>query len=72
MVRDKDLGAAIRGRYIFGDLCTGEVRSIQADPGGGGGSNGTGLSEDGLVSFGTDARDHVYVVAGGTVFRITQ
>ncbi len=72
VVRDKDLGAAIRGRYIFGDLCTGEVRSIRADPGGAGGSDGTGLSEDGLVSFGTDARDHVYVVAGGTVYRITQ
>jgi glucose/arabinose dehydrogenase len=72
VVRDKDLGAAIRGRYIFGDLCTGKIRSIRADPGGVGGSNGTGLSADGLVSFGTDARDHVYVVAGGTVYRITR
>ena len=35
-------------------------------------SNGTGLSEGGLVSFGTDARENVYVVAGDTVYRITR
>ena len=72
VVRDKDLGSGIRGRYVYGDLCTGEIRSIRANPGGAGGSDGTGLQEGGLVSFGTDARENVYVVAGGTVYRITR
>ena len=34
VVRDKDLGQRIRGRYVYGDLCTGEIRSIRASPGG--------------------------------------
>lgn len=69
VVRDKDLGG-LRGRYVYGDLCTGEIRSLRARPGGASGSAGTGLREGGLVSFGTDARKNVYVVAGGTVYRI--
>ena len=69
VVRDSDLGG-LRGRYVYGDLCTGEIRSIRASPGGAGSSSGTGLSQGGLVSFGTDARENVYVVAGGTVYRI--
>ena len=68
VVRDKDLGGGIRGRYIYGDLCTGEIRSIRAGTGSVSSSDGTGLSEGGLVSFGTDARENVYVVAGGTVY----
>ena len=63
-------GRGIRGRYVYGDLCTGEIRSIRAGTGSVNSSDGTGLSEGGLVSFGTDARENVYVVAGGTVFRI--
>jgi len=69
VVRDPDLGS-LRGRYLFGDLCTGEIRSIRARPGGASGNSGTGLSRGGLVSFGTDARDNVYVVASGDVFRV--
>jgi glucose/arabinose dehydrogenase len=72
VVRDKDLGQGIRGRYIYGDLCTGEIRSLRAKPSGASGSDGTGLSEGGLVSFGTDARENVYVVAGDTVYRLGQ
>ncbi|MDX6588592.1 MAG: hypothetical protein QOI31_3065 [Solirubrobacterales bacterium] len=72
VVRDKDLGSGIRGRYVYGDLCSGEIRTIQASPNGASGSDGTGLSEGGLVSFGTDARENVYVIAGDTVYRIAR
>ena len=71
VVRDKDLGG-LRGRYVYGDLCTGEIRSIQAGPGGASSSAGTGLSRGGLVSFGTDARKNIYVVAGDTVYRLAR
>lgn len=69
VVRDPDLGG-LRGRYLYGDLCTGEIRSLVARPGGARDDSGTGLQEGGLVSFGTDARENVYVVAGGVVYRI--
>jgi glucose/arabinose dehydrogenase len=71
VVRDRDLGGLL-GRYVYGDLCTGEIRSINARPGGAGPSAGTGLSREGLVSFGEDARQNVYVVAGDSVARIVR
>lgn len=69
VARDEDLGS-LRGRYLYGDLCTGEIRSIRASPGGASDDSGTGLLKDGLVSFGTDAQENVYVIASGDVFRI--
>ncbi len=69
VVRDSDLGG-LRGRYLYGDLCTGEIRSLRAAPDGASGDSGTGLREGGLVSFGTDARENVYAVAGSAVYRI--
>ena len=69
VVRDEDLGG-LRGRYVYGDLCTGEIRSLVAKPGGARDDSGTGLQQGGLVSFGTDARENLYVVAGGVVYRV--
>lgn len=72
VVRDRDLGG-LTGRYIYGDLCTGEVRSFRATTKGARGDRGTSLDTGGgLVSFGTDARSNVYVIAGGTVFRVAR
>jgi Glucose / Sorbosone dehydrogenase len=71
VVRDPDL-RALRGRYVYGDLCTGQIRSLKPRLGGARGDRSTGLQRGSLVSFGEDARDNVYVVAGGSVYRISR
>ena len=72
VMRDPDL-PGLRGRYLYGDLCTGEVRSLRPRFGGARDDRATGLpSSSGLVSFGEDARRNVYVVAGGAVSRIVR
>ena len=63
---------SLRGRYVYGDLCTGQIRSLKPRLGGARGDRATGLQSGGLVSFGEDARDNVYVVAGSSVFRIVR
>ena len=69
VVRDRDLGG-LRGRYLYGDLCTGEIRSLVPRLGGARRDRATGLSRNGIVSFGEDARRNIYVVAGNRVHRI--
>ncbi len=71
VVRDPDLGA-LKGRYVYGDLCTGQIRSFVPKLGGARDDSGTGLQRGSLVSFGEDARRNVYIVAGNSVFRIGQ
>jgi hypothetical protein len=71
VVRDPDL-RALRGRYVYGDLCTGRIRSLVPKLGGARDDSATGLRRGSLVSFGEDARSNVYVVAGGSVFRFAQ
>ena len=71
VVRDPDLGP-LKGRYLYGDLCTGQIRSLKPRLGGARNDRPTGLQRGGLVSFGTDARDNVYVVASGSVFRVVR
>jgi hypothetical protein len=60
----------LRGRYVFGDFCTGEIWSVAAARPSAGGirleSTGTGR-----LSSGTDAAGELYVtMLGGSVFRI--
>jgi aldose sugar dehydrogenase len=71
VVRDKTL-RGLKGRYVYGDLCTGQIRSLKPRLGGARNDSSTGLSRGGLVSFGTDSRKRVYVVAGGNVYRIVR
>ena len=72
VVRDRDL-RGLPGRYVYGDLCAGQIRSLRPRLGGARGDRGTGLSvAGGLVSFGEDARRNVYVVAGSSVSRIVR
>ncbi len=69
VVRDADL--SLRGRYLFGDYCKGDVESARIVDAGVRDVRSTGLHVDGLASFGTDARGRVYAVStGGPVFRI--
>ena len=62
----------IRGRYVYGDLCTGKLWSARF--------TGTTLVDDRplkrtvpyLTSFGRDARGRVYAVSfSGRVFRLS-
>ena len=69
VVRKRGLGS-LRGKYVYGDLCTGQIRSLKARVGGARNDSATGLQRDSLHSFGVDARKNVYVIAEGKVFRI--
>ena len=70
-VRDRDL-KTLWGRYIWGDLCLGDVRSFTPEPGKQA-SDDVALGEnvEGLASFGTDNDDHVYAISiNGPVYRL--
>jgi glucose/arabinose dehydrogenase len=64
--------AALRGRYIYGDYCSGIVWSLKVV-----GGKATGLRRerfriDGLTSFGEDAAGELYATSNnGTVYRLT-
>jgi glucose/arabinose dehydrogenase len=61
-----------RGRYFFGDLCSGRIWTLRA----GAGQRTmrpTGLRVRGLTSFGEDARGELYLVLRhGRLYRLTQ
>jgi hypothetical protein len=72
VVRDASLGNLF-GHYLYADLCSGAIRSLQL-PGAGesvaSGDCWTGLKVSGPVSFGEDAAARVYVVTeAGEVLR---
>jgi glucose/arabinose dehydrogenase len=71
VVRDPEL-PSLRGRYVYGDLCTGEIRSLVPELGGARDDSTLGLSEPGLTTFGVDAAGHVYYASAdsGKVFRL--
>ena len=64
--------ASLRGRYVFGDLCDGDLLSFI--PRGGGSRDTKPLGVDdkpGLTTFGVDARKRMYLAQqSGGVFRI--
>jgi glucose/arabinose dehydrogenase len=69
VVRDRRL--ALRGRYIFGDFCKGQVISARLSPGRAREVRRTSLRVDSLSSFGEDAQGRVYVTSlDGPVYRI--
>jgi glucose/arabinose dehydrogenase len=70
VVRDRGLGA-LRGRYVYGDFCKGELRSFEPRLGGARDDGRLGLSRiDGLSSFGVDDRRRLYVASlRGAVWR---
>ncbi len=70
-VRDRDL-PTLYGRYLYGDLCLGELRSFTPEPGERADDDAPlGLEVEGLSSFGEDARGHVYAASiSGPVYRL--
>ncbi len=72
VVRDRGVPALV-GRYVYGDLCVGRLRSAKLSPGSAqGDANIPGLAKvEQLASFGEDARGRVYVVSlTGPVYRL--
>lgn len=72
VVRDPAL-AGLTGRYLYGDLCRSDLRTLDlgapgADPRPAGVS--TASPGDGPIGFGEDARGCVYVMADGTAYRL--
>jgi hypothetical protein len=63
---------ALRGVYVFGDYCSGEVFGLVTGKPSGGGPPQVLLSTDlSIASFGQDQAGDLYVVGhGGTVHRI--
>lgn len=69
VARDPTLGTT-DGRYLYGDLCTGEIRSFElANPTGT--DRSEGLNVPSIVSFGEDSCGRIYTVSGtGAVSRL--
>jgi len=71
IVRDPSL-TSLAGRYVYGDFCKGELRSVRLSAGVASGDRSLGLKTvEQLSSFGEDARGRVYVVSlAGPVYRL--
>ena len=70
VVRDPKL-PGLRGRYVFGDYCKGDILSSQLRAGSARGTRSTGLHVDSLSSFGEDALGRVYATSSsGPVYRL--
>ena len=62
VVRDPKL-TRLRGRYVYGDYCSGELRSLRVNGTRAGGDRSLGLGpRPGIVSFGLDARARLHVI----------
>jgi glucose/arabinose dehydrogenase len=63
--------ARLHGRYIYGDVCTGRLRSVRLAPGRARGDRAEHRTVRYLDSFGRDARGRLYAVSlFGPVYRI--
>ena len=64
---------SLLGRYVYGDLCTGRLRSARLQGTALTGDRPLGLTVPQVVSFGEDASGRLYVAAfGGGVFRVIE
>jgi hypothetical protein len=71
VVRDRSL-TSLYGRYLYGDFCTGDLRSFPAEPGRRAPDDrALGVNVPSLSSFGTDDAGHVYATSlDGPVYRL--
>jgi glucose/arabinose dehydrogenase len=74
VVRDAAV-PSLNGRYLYGDFCSGELRSVALATPTASDDQPTGITLPtlSLVSFGEDGAGHVYVVSrGGGVYRLVE
>jgi hypothetical protein len=72
VVRDRAL-TRLRGRYLFGDYCKGQIQSARVRGGSLRRVHRVGIHVGGLSSFGEDGRHRVYAISlGGGVYRLVQ
>jgi hypothetical protein len=70
VLRHRSYGA-LRGTYVYGDLCEGIVRGARLAPGGASGRRRFAAEVPTLSSFGEDARGRVYALSlDGSVYRL--
>ncbi|MEZ5099851.1 MAG: PQQ-dependent sugar dehydrogenase [Thermoleophilia bacterium] len=64
---------ALRGRYVYGDFCSGEIWTLRVRDGKARGKRLEAPRVQGLSSFGEDARGEVYAMSlyGGTLYRLS-
>jgi glucose/sorbosone dehydrogenase len=64
----------LNNRYVYGDLCSGQIRSLVPSTSGGSGDSGTGLNVSSPSSFGVGAAGQLYVASlgNGRVYQIVQ
>lgn len=72
VVRDRSLRSLYK-RYVYADLCEGQLRSLVPHLGRAGGDHKLGLHVDSPSSFGEDGHGHLYVASlDGPVFRLVE
>jgi glucose/arabinose dehydrogenase len=54
---------ALDGRYLYGDYCSGDLRTVVAHPGSASDDSSLGVSVAGLSSFGEDSAGRLYAVS---------
>jgi glucose/arabinose dehydrogenase len=70
VIRDPRL-PALRGRYVYGDFCAGDLLTARLRQDGASGRRALGLHVPSLSSFGEDSRGRVYAVSlDGPVYRL--
>jgi glucose/arabinose dehydrogenase len=70
VVRDRSLNS-LYGRYVYGDECNPQIRSVELSAGHATDDQATGLAVPQMSSFGQDALGRVYAVSlAGAVYRI--
>ena len=70
VVRDRSL-ASLYGRYVYADLCEGQLRSLVPHLGGASGERKLGLQVDSPSSFGEDLSGHLYIASlEGPAYRL--
>lgn len=73
VVRDRRLRRSLLHRYVYGDFCTGKIRSLIPTLGGARKDRGTGVRVPDLSSFGVGANGALYAASlDGPVYRFVR